>query len=46
MRVYQIFQDEEYTRVVLPDEETFLKRHDVKMMIGHDEDKWVGGKAV
>ena len=45
-RVCQIFQDEEYNRVVLPDEESFLKRHEAKMMIGHDEDKWVDGKAV
>ncbi len=32
--------------MVIPDEESFLKRHEAKLMIGHDEDKWVDGKAV
>ncbi|MCJ1401106.1 hypothetical protein MMC11_004318 [Xylographa trunciseda] len=40
-----IFQDEEYNRVVVPDEESFLKRSEAVMMIGHDEDKWVDGKV-
>ncbi len=42
----QVFQDEEYLRVVVPDEESFLKRHEGKMMIGHDDTKWVDGKKV
>ena len=41
----QIFQDEEYLRVVVPDEEGFIKRSEARMMLGHDEDKWVDGKA-
>lgn len=36
----QVFQDEEYNRVVVPDEEKFLKRKDAKMMVGWDEVKW------
>lgn len=40
---WQIFQDEEYQRVVIPDEESFLKRSEATMMIGYDEDKWVDG---
>jgi len=30
----------------VPDEESFLKRHEATMMLGWDEDKWVDGKAV
>jgi len=41
-----VFQDEEYLRVVVPDETSFLKRHEGKMMIGYDEVKWVDGKKV
>ena len=41
----QVFQDEEYKRVVIPDEESFLKRSEAVMMIGYDEDKWVDGKV-
>jgi len=41
-----VFQDEEYNRVVVPDEESFMKRHDAKMMLGHDEDKWADGKVL
>ena len=33
-------------QVVVPDEESFLKRSEAVMMIGYDEDKWVDGKAV
>ena len=40
----QVFQDEEYQRVVVPDEESFLKRSEATMMVGWDEDKWVDGK--
>jgi len=41
-----IFQDEEYKRVVVPDEEKFLNRRSAKFLLGHDEDKWVDGKIV
>lgn len=45
--VVQVFQDEEYLRVVVPDEESFLKRTDAKMMVGHDEEKkLVEGKVI
>ncbi|MCJ1415701.1 hypothetical protein MMC32_002033 [Xylographa parallela] len=40
-----VFQDEEYKRVVIPDEESFLKRSEAVMMIGYDEEKWVDGKV-
>ncbi|TKA76773.1 hypothetical protein B0A49_08383 [Cryomyces minteri] len=41
-----VFQDDEYNRVVVPDENSFLQRHEAKMMVGYDEDKWVDGKVV
>jgi len=41
-----IFQDEEYLRVVVPDEEKFLKRNEATMMLGKDVDLWVDGKVV
>ncbi|CAD6566935.1 MAG: hypothetical protein CYPHOPRED_001279 [Cyphobasidiales sp. Tagirdzhanova-0007] len=42
-----VFQDEEYKRLVVPDEESFLKRSEAKMMIGYDEQKeWSDGKVV
>lgn len=41
-----MFQDEEYIRVVITDEEKFLKRHEAKMMLGHDEIKWDERKNV
>ncbi|RDW64248.1 hypothetical protein BP5796_10750 [Coleophoma crateriformis] len=41
-----VFQDEEYLRVVVPDEESFLKRSEAVMMLGNDEVKWdIGKKA-
>ena len=46
LQLLQIVQDEEYNRVVVPDEESFLKRHEAKIMIGYDEDKMVDGKVV
>ncbi|RDW77000.1 hypothetical protein BP6252_05053 [Coleophoma cylindrospora] len=39
-----VFQDEEYLRVVVPDEESFLKRSEAVMMLGNDEVKWDNGK--
>jgi len=42
-----VFQDEEYIRVVITtDEEKSLKRHEAKMMLGHDEIKWDERKNV
>lgn len=32
--------------MVVPDEESFLKRSEAVLMIGHDEDKWVDRKVV
>ncbi len=29
----------------MPDEESFLKRHEAVMMLGWDEAKWVDGKV-
>ncbi|MCJ1389885.1 hypothetical protein MMC18_002742 [Xylographa bjoerkii] len=43
--IFQVFQDEEYKRVVIPDEESFLKRNEAVMMIGYDEDKGLDGKV-
>jgi hypothetical protein len=42
----QIFQDEEYLRVVVLDEGKFLKRHEAQIMVGYDKDLRVDGKAV
>ncbi|KAI1380263.1 hypothetical protein F4677DRAFT_441579 [Hypoxylon crocopeplum] len=39
-----IFTDEEYLRVVVPDEANFFKRADVAIMVGWEEDKWEDGK--
>ena len=39
-----VFQDEEYMRVVVLDEEKFLKRHETMMMVGRDEEHVVDGK--
>jgi len=33
-----VFHDEEYLKVVVPDEEKFLKRGEAVMMLGWDED--------
>jgi len=41
-----VFQDEEYLKRVVPDEEKFLKRAEAKMMLGYDEVKMEGGKKV
>ena len=40
-----VFQDEEYLRVVVPDEEKFLNRHEAMMMIGRDEELWIDRKV-
>jgi hypothetical protein len=42
----QVFQNEEYLPVVVPDEEKFVKRLEGQMLIGRDEDLWVDGKGV
>ncbi|KIX96010.1 uncharacterized protein Z520_08265 [Fonsecaea multimorphosa CBS 102226] len=41
-----VFGDEEYLRVVVPDEKKFLKRETAIMMIGEDHPKKVDGKVV
>ncbi|RPD63933.1 hypothetical protein L226DRAFT_567889 [Lentinus tigrinus ALCF2SS1-7] len=33
-KIYEVFQDEEYRRVVVPDEENFMSRKDVQMLGG------------
>lgn len=33
-KIYEVFQDEEYTRVVIPDEERFFIRKDVQFLGG------------
>jgi hypothetical protein len=42
----QIFQDEEYNRLVVPDEQKFIKREEGLLMIGSDEVKLDGGKVL
>ncbi|KAH8896081.1 hypothetical protein GQ53DRAFT_819234 [Thozetella sp. PMI_491] len=39
-----VFTDVEYLRIVVPDEEKFLKRAEAQMVIGWEELKWVDGK--
>jgi hypothetical protein len=41
-----VFQNEEYLKVVVPDEEKFLKRDEAVMLIGQELPKWVEGKAL
>ncbi|TVY40592.1 hypothetical protein LSUB1_G003033 [Lachnellula subtilissima] len=41
-----VFQDEEYLRVVVPDEEKFLKRSEGIMMLGWEDVVWVDGKEI
>lgn len=41
-----VFQDEEYHRVVVPDEMKFLDREKAVMMVGYEEVEWDGGKVV
>lgn len=40
-----IFADPIYGSVVVPDEESFLKRGESMVFIGEEETKWVDGKA-
>ena len=35
-----VFQSEDYHRIVVPEEEKFLKRAEVVMMFGEEEVKW------
>jgi hypothetical protein len=44
--VVQVFTNEEYLRIVVPDEEKFLKRSEAEMIVGWEETKWVDGKRV
>lgn len=41
-----VFTDDEYLRVVVPDEEKFLKRHEAVMMLGWEAPKWTEGKEL
>ncbi|EXJ75708.1 uncharacterized protein A1O5_00215 [Cladophialophora psammophila CBS 110553] len=41
-----VFADEEYLRVVVPDEKKFLKRETAIMMIGEEQPKKVDGKVM
>ncbi|XXG96009.1 hypothetical protein Hte_002286 [Hypoxylon texense] len=38
--VFAVFKDEEYLRVVRPDEEQFLNSAETVAMLGWEEDKW------
>ncbi|GAM83010.1 hypothetical protein ANO11243_009960 [Dothideomycetidae sp. 11243] len=40
-----VFQDPEYIKTVIPDEESFLKRDEAQMMVGWDEVHWRDGKV-
>ena len=42
----KVFTNEEYLRVVVPDEQTFLKREDAVMMLGSEVPRWMGGKEI
>lgn len=39
-----MYQDEEYLRIVLPDEQKFIQREKAVMLIGEQLDKKVNGK--
>ncbi|KAI1454433.1 EthD domain-containing protein [Annulohypoxylon moriforme] len=41
-----IFTDEEYLKIVVPDEEKFFNRAEVVTMVGWEEDKWENGKSL
>ena len=41
-----VFQDPEYLRVAVPDEQKFLDREMAVMMVGYEEVKWDGGRAI
>ena len=40
-----VFQDPEYLRVVVPDEQKFLQREAAVLMVGYEEVKWENGIA-
>jgi hypothetical protein len=42
----KVFQDEEYLRVVVPDEKKFLKRESGIMMLGEQLDKKLDRKVL
>ncbi|CAH0058081.1 unnamed protein product [Clonostachys solani] len=41
-----VFTNEEYQRIVVPDEQKFLKREEAQMIVGWEEPKWVDGNRV
>lgn len=45
-RCQQVFTNEEYLKIVVPDEQTFLKREEAVMMVGYEVPRWVEGKEV
>ncbi|CAI6100744.1 unnamed protein product [Clonostachys chloroleuca] len=42
----EVFTNEEHLRIVVPDEQKFLKREEAQMIVGLEEPKWVDGKRV
>lgn len=41
-----VFTNEEYLKIVVPDEQTFLKREEALMLVGYEVPRWVDGKEV
>jgi hypothetical protein len=46
IRTTQVFTNEEYLKIVVPDEQKFLKRDDAVMLVGWEVPRWVDGKEV
>ena len=42
----EVFSNEEYLKVVVPDEQKFLKREEAVMMLGWEVPRWMEGKEV
>ncbi|KAJ9615787.1 hypothetical protein H2200_001864 [Cladophialophora chaetospira] len=42
----EVFSNEEYLRVVVPDEQTFLKRDEAVMMLGWEVPRWFEGEEI
>ena len=41
-----MFGNEEYLKIVVPDEQTFLKRDEAVMLLGYEVPRWFEGKEV
>jgi len=39
-----VFTNEEYLKIVVPDEQTFLKREEALMFVGYEVPRWVDGR--